>query len=255
VLTRNPDALAVARPFLDHLLRPGPRAGFDLWELTHGRSFHSENLRRRALRRAEQVATGVDDALARRCRVAHERCADERAAFVDPAGGWCSVLDPEPAWFAETTRLDVGVVGSALLAFTEGSGADGIDIEDPHLAATVARLEEHYAPRWPVNVAWQRAGNLGSGIGRFPEDANDGFGSTGGNPWPIATLWMAQYHFHRGNRELAEGYLEFVLAHVDTEAISEQIDAVSGEPRGARGLVWAHAELIITLLARGRQEG
>jgi hypothetical protein len=239
VLTLNPAALQLARPFLEHLLLPGPRIGFDLWELIRGRSFHAANLRRRALRLASSLATGVDEQLAERCRVT-----DERPAFIDPAGGWRHVLDPQPPWFRQTSRLDASILGSALLAFDHNN-----NINHPRLGETAKRLAAHYTARWPVNVAWRRAGNPGCGIGRFPEDANDGFGSTGGNPWPITTLWMAQYHFHRGERDLAEGYLRFVVTHVDADAISEQIDAVTGAPRGARGLAWAHAELVITLLA------
>ncbi|HEY3604618.1 MAG TPA: glycoside hydrolase family 15 protein [Sporichthyaceae bacterium] len=240
VLTLDPSALSIARPFLEQLLLPGPRKGFDLWELVEGRSFHAANLRRRALGLAASLAAGVDDELAARCRVV-----DERPTFVDPAGGWRHILDPFPTWFRHTSRLDASVLGSALLAHDD----DG-EIRHPQLRQTANRLVAHYATRWPVNVAWRRAGNQGGGIGRFPEDANDGYGSGGGNPWPIATLWLAQYHFHRGERDLAEGYLGFVLAHVDAEAISEQIDAATGEPRGARGLARAHAELVITLLLK-----
>lgn len=245
VLTLDPHALDVARPFLEHLLAPGPRIGFDLWELVQGRSFHATNLRRRALRLAARASVEVDEGLAERCVVT-----DERAAFADPAGGWRHVLDPVPAWFRETTRLDASVLGSALLGVDHAS-----EIAHPRLAQTAQRLEEHYARKWPVNVAWRRAGNAGAGIGRFPEDANDGFGSAGGNPWPIATLWMAQYHLRRGHPALAEGYLSFVVSHVDPDAISEQIDSVTGAPRGARGLVWAHAELIATLLDLSQPEG
>lgn len=244
ILTLDPAALETARPFIEHLLLPGPHTGYDLWELIQGRSFHAANLRRRALRLAARVATGVDDALALRCR-----SRDERPAFADPAGGWRHVLDPDPAWFRATTRLDVSVLASSLLARNDDDDED----HDPRLGETAQRLQAHYAERWPVNVAWRQTGNAGCGIGRFPEDANDGYGSTGGNPWPIATLWMAQHHFHRGDLELAEGYLKFVVTHVDPVTISEQIDATTGAPRGARGLVWAHAELVVTLLARARR--
>ena len=227
VLTIDPQALAVARPFVEQLLGPGARTGYDLWELTRGRSFHAANLRRRALRLVARLSDG-------------EGAEPELLDFDDGHGGWVHVLDPEPAWFARTSRLDVSVLGSALLAYEPG------DLDDPRLHRTVERLEEHYRDRWPINASWQAAGRPGGGIGRFPEDGNDGLGSTGGNPWPVATLWLAQYHLHRGDQATALGYLDFVVCR---DALAEQIDGDTGAPRGARDLAWTHAELVVTLLA------
>ena len=266
-VVENPrSALAVAKPFLDHLLTLEPHhAGFDLWELTVGTSFHAVNLARRALRRAADVGTVAEDADATSYRAAAERLAFQLNAFRDPGlGGLVHTQGPQPPWFGATTRLDMSVIGSTLLGYDVTD--DVLNVDDRDMAATMRRLEDHFATRWGVNAAWQLAGRVGGGIGRFPEDCNDGIGSTRGSPWPVTTLWAAQYHLRRAqrcahlastdpayqDREIANGlaYLDFVLAHVDVTAISEQIDGVTGRARGASSLAWAHAELVTTLLAR-----
>lgn len=272
VLTLLPDprvALAVAQPFLAYLADGvARRPGFDLWELTVGRSFHAVNLGRRALRRAAQLAASVGDPAVAHYHGGAVRLADELRAFLDPAGGHLvAVRDPLPRWFAATSGLDISVPGSALLAYDVTD--DTANVDDPYLGASMQRLEGHFGRRWPVNAAWHAAGNLGAGLGRFPEDCNDGVATSHGNPWPVATLWAAQFHarclqraVHRGaatpvapaapaatHRELARGYLDFVLAHTDPARISEQIDADTGAGRGVELLAWAHAELVTTLLA------
>lgn len=204
-------AADAAAPFLEYLGR-GQEAGFDLWELTWGRSFHAANLARRAL---------------------HHDTASLDAFRQD--GRFVHVLDPQPPWFAATSRLDMSVLGSVLFAWDH----DDAFFDDPALLATLDAF------------------GAAPGVGRFPEDCNDGIGSSGGNPWPVTTLWAAQFHLRMaqrhprepGHRLRALRHLGFVLAHVDPLHIAEQIDAVTGAPRGARTLAWAHAELIITLLA------
>jgi hypothetical protein len=262
VLSVVPDiatALEVARPFLQHLVAPR-QAGFDCWELTVGTTFHEVNLARRALRLgarlAEAAGRGAEAAVYVEAAAHHTQ---RLAAFRRPEGGLFHSLRPRPAWFGSTSRLDVSAVGSVLLGYDATDQIFGVD--DPDLVATVDRLEAHFSSRWPVNAAWRQAGRLGGGIGRFPEDCNDGVGSTGGNPWPVATLWASQYHLRRaerlpdaGHAEAASGYLSFALAHTDGAGMSEQVDATTGRPRGACPLAWGQAELVITLTA-SRQPG
>ena len=86
---------------------------------------------------------------------------------------------------------------------TGASSAETMAISNPLVApnqgssvsrlATMMALEDAFASRYRVNRDWRAGGNPAGGIGRFPEDANDGLGSTGGNPWPLATLWAAQF--------------------------------------------------------------
>jgi len=236
-------ALALARPFLDHLLVGDP-VGYDLWELVRGRCFHATNLCRRALSRAADRAELVDDPAAGRYAQEAARLAEQVAAFLDPVSGcYRASQEASPRWFRALSGLDMGAIGSDLLT-ADGPG-EGLD-----LGATLHALEQAFSDRWPVNEAWRRAGHLGLGMGRFPEDCNDGLGSTGGSPWPVTTLWAAQWHFLHGDRGVGQGHLDFVLAHVDPAELPEQIDGFTGRPRGARSLAWAHAELVTTLLVR-----
>ncbi len=239
-------ALWLARPFLDHVCgaarAPG---GYDLWELMEGRSFHATNLARRALARAAEVArlAGEDAEVYRATAVA---LGGRLAAFRDPASGCYLRGDGGGApWFRAISGLDMGSIGSALLGPDDPSG--------PDLSATLAALTSRYATRWAVNTRWRDSGRLGGGIGRFPEDCNDGTGSTGANPWPVTTLWAAQWHLRFGRRDLGLGYLDFVLAHVDAGAVPEQVDGRTGQARGAGPLGWAHAELVTAVLDRDRR--
>ena len=163
----------------------------------------------------------------------HFHAAHLRRRALIRAGISCPPL-PEPP-------LDAGAIGSTVLG-----GAR--DPDDLTLTSPVADRLLDLAQRWPVNTRWRLHHAHGAGIGRFPQDANDGLRSTGGGPWPVCTLWLAQHYRARGLHAASAGLLAFTLAHVDPTGISEQIHPDTGQPRGARGLVWAHAELVTTLL-------
>jgi hypothetical protein len=265
-------ALAVAEPYLDHLASPAVRAAtFDVWEFSVGQPFHALNLARRALRAGVRTGQQIGHHAAPRWASEHDQLVDRLAAFDDQARGHLvSTLDAALPWMDLLSKLDAATVGSVLAVYDATD--DLFNVDDPRVEHTMAALERHFARRWPVNHAWRAAGRQGAGIGRFPEDTNDGLGSTGGNPWPIVTLWAAQFHLRSVQRRLhlgaslpigwrdervavARGYLDFVLAHVPADGMTEQIDACSGRPRGARRLAWAHAELAVTLLLMAEVAG
>lgn len=259
VVRRPREALTAAEPYLEFLVAD-TEPGFDLWELTEGRSFHAVNLARRALRRAERVADrhGEVTAAGRFARAAAARERELDAFRSRPGGGIFHVLEPEPAWFGVTSRLDASSIGSVLLSYDVQTP---FGVDDPDINATFDALARAFRDEWPINRGWAGKARRGFGVGRFPEDCNDGLGSTGGNPWPVATLWAAQFHLRRAayarahglsdaqDLALADGYLAFVLSCCGSESLPEQIDGVTGAPRGAGPLAWSHAELITTLLA------
>jgi hypothetical protein len=261
-------AYTVIKPYLEYLREDIAGASFDPWEFAVGEMYFDYNLARRALRRGARLAGSQgDDAAANAFREKAdelERALEEFKSANEqylPSGR--NFLQP---FIRAISHLDIDVVGSILTAYDVQD--DLCNVDDPLVVQTMKALERVCAERWPVNVAWQKAGHAGMGVGRFPEDANDGIGSTGGNPWTFATLWAAQYYLRLLQRrdflgavdpdgrqradllERADGYLQFVLSHVPPDALTEQIDGQTGKPRGTKNLAWAQAALIQTLLLR-----
>lgn len=267
-------AHAICTPYLaylrDHIVGPT----FDPWEFAVGDIFNDDNLARRALRKGAALARSQGDGAAAKGYDAkadeiERMLADTQAASPrstrHPDHGYISAgreyLQP---WMGAISGLDVDVVGSVLDAYDVEDVV--LNVDDPRIAHTMEALEAVFADRWPVNIAWSETGYRGMGIGRFPEDTNDGKGSTGGNPWTFTTLWAAEYclrsiqrHDFLGHRDparradllaKADGYLAFVLHHGSPDSLTEQIDGQTGKPRGAKQLAWAQAELIHALLIR-----
>lgn len=256
----------VCKPYLDYLEGiPAHGLTFDPWEFSVGEIFYATYLTCRALHVGVRLATAVADTAACQ-RYSHKELElqrDVEALYDNERGSFVAGQSLVIPWMDALTKIDSAVIGSIVCAYDPSN--TWLDVDDPRVIATVTAIERACEARWPVNVAWRAAGNLGMGIGRFPEDMNDGIGSTGGNPWTVTTLWMAQYYLRRAQRlgpestnsgqfqrlvNQADGYLSFVLHHVPAGRVSEQIDGSTGHPRGMAPLGWAHGELAVTLMLR-----
>lgn len=70
-----------------------------------------------------------------------------------------------------------------------------------------------------------------------------------GNPWFVATLWLAQSYIKRDRKDEAKALIDWTLKHcLPSGVLAEQIEPTTGAPIGVAPLVWSHAELIRTLL-------
>lgn len=262
-------ALELAKPYLELLISLASGAPtYDQWEFAAGRIFSTENLVRRALRRAYILALEARDfSLADTYGGATSQVELQLPGFFDSAEGYIRAgRDYFNPSLSAMSGLDFGTIGSVLVAYDVTD--DFMNVDDLRVVRTLEALEAEFADRWPVNRRWKALGEEGFGVGRFPEDTNDGTGSTGGNPWVCATLWAAQYYlrliqrvaYRHGDLDKdysknqllarAEGYLRFVLTHMGSRTVAEQVDGQTGLPRGATELSWANAELINTLLIR-----
>jgi glucoamylase len=82
------------------------------------------------------------------------------------------------------------------------------------------------------------------GIGRYPFDQY-----YGGNPWILATLWMALYNEKLGEFDKARADIEWVINHkTEADMLSEQIDKQTAAPISAVPLAWSHAFFILSVL-------
>ena len=69
-----------------------------------------------------------------------------------------------------------------------------------------------------------------------------------GNPWVIATLWMALYYIELKETKKAKECFDFVVKTATKHGfLSEQIDNVKLQPAWVIGLAWSHAMFIIVL--------
>ena len=70
----------------------------------------------------------------------------------------------------------------------------------------------------------------------------------GGNPWVIATLWMALYYIEKGENQKALECFEFVINTAGEHGfLAEQIDNVTLKPKWVIGLSWSHAMFVLVL--------
>lgn len=74
-----------------------------------------------------------------------------------------------------------------------------------------------------------------------------------GNPWFITTLWLAQYHIARAEKESdlekVKEWLSWTTKHsLPSGVLSEQLDPHTGEQISAAPLAWSHAEFVITII-------
>ncbi len=196
---------AQIRAALGYLLTPeGQGPCFDAWEFVYGHILNALLLKRKAFRAGAHLAallTEQDDL--RRWQDEARRLEAEIEPFIDARRGYLvSSHQPANPWFETLSGLDAATLAAILTNWD--SSDDFLNLTHPAMMGTVLALEDAFAPLYAVNRAWQAGGHAGMGWGRFPEDANDGLGSTGGNPWPLATLWAAQYCY-RLARKLATG--------------------------------------------------
>ncbi len=69
-----------------------------------------------------------------------------------------------------------------------------------------------------------------------------------GNPWVIATLWLANYYLDKGEKSVAKKCLEFVVKTATPHGfLAEQIDNRTLKPAWVIGLGWSHALFVITM--------
>jgi len=85
-----------------------------------------------------------------------------------------------------------------------------------------------------------------SEVGGIKRYYNDNY--IGGNPWIIATLWLALYLIKAGKIEKAKEYFYWAVKHrTKLDFLPEQIDKNTGEAAWVIPLTWSHAMFIIVL--------
>lgn len=217
----------------DHLVdMHDPRTGLlsrsrDLWELETGGSWTYAN--------ASAVA-GLE---------ASARIATELGHTAD-ATRWQGQADGLRAAMHERLITDAGYWGRGykkgrlderLEVANLALGAGGFEIVDD-TSAPMARLGDE---------VWARLGTPGGGVRRYEGDKY-----YGGQPWPVAAVWLGLHRVARGQRGEAEALFDVMTQQAYATGaltLGEQFDETRQRWLSATALVWSEAAYIRLALA------
>jgi len=139
--------------------------------------------------------------------------------------------------------LDISMAGIFLFGM--------LPADDPRVVATMTALEERL---------WVRSA-IG-GIARYENDyyfqqSND-IAAIPGNPWFVATLWVAEYHVAKSRTladlERAQALLEWCATKaLPSGVLAEQVSPLTGDPLSVSPLTWSHAGYVAAIQRYARR--
>jgi glucoamylase len=188
---------SVVKADLEYVARYWRESGFDLWEEVQGLHFFTAMVQLRALREGAVLANAFADFGAARWYAGQAAALEDlvRQFWSQDKGHIVATLD------SERSGLDCGV----LLGSLHGSTSESAGPFPPHsdeILLSLLGLVRDQRRRFPINsvpISPHAAASsdddlAGVGIGRYPEDVYDGYGSSpaGGNPWFLCTATVAE---------------------------------------------------------------
>jgi GH15 family glucan-1,4-alpha-glucosidase len=212
-----------------------PHASYDLWEEKFLTSTYTVCVVIAALEAASRLATIIDQPAD---SIKWQKTADALKVSLD------MLYNQDLGYFVKGYLLqeDGSVVFDNTLDISNLYGPymySGIDLNDPRLLSTVAKIETRLLNVTPIG-----------GVVRYENDPY--FLSKHkytGNPWIICTLWLAQYYATINKMDEAKKLLDWSLARkMVSGALSEQFDPETGMALSVTPLVWSHAEMVNTIL-------
>jgi glucoamylase len=222
---------------------------FDIWEEESGLHYYTLCVSAAALRDGAGWLDGVgESALARSYRAE----ADIIHRILD--GYWLPVEGHYrsrvlASGARSTKELDIAVILAAIHALGDGPVHS---VRDPHMHATLQRLESLFDAAYAINQ--DRAARRGPAMGRYKGDVY-----FSGGAYYFSTLGAAEFCFlaaaysDEASAWIARGdaFLETVRAYTPANGeLSEQFDQRTGAQTSARHLAWSYAAFISCVVAR-----
>jgi len=208
-----------------------PKPSYDLWEEKYLTTTYSTSITYASLLAASELADAAgdaDDAL--RWRTAAEAMLDAAGKFYSHEAGHLIkgyLAEGDDTTFDTTLDLS-SLYGAYMFGLFDHDSKEVTDTRQ-HILDTLSGSEGLSYPRY-TNDMYNR-------IADRP------------NPWPICSLWMAQYAHGQGDDVRAEALIAFVETKtIHTGILPEQIHPDTGAPISVAPLVWSHAEYVSTLL-------
>ncbi|KAG1469674.1 hypothetical protein G6F56_003118 [Rhizopus delemar] len=170
---------------LEYTMRIWEEPCFDLWEEINGVHFYTLMAMRRAL------LDGFEFLGHENYRSAASRIQDRIETFWSSGENYIRVTQDVKKGQDKPTGLDVSVL---IAINTFSSTKDGfLTPSSDKVLATAVAIENSFSSVFPINENLQS--DLGTAIGRYPEDVYDGYGTSIGNPWFLATAAYVELYY------------------------------------------------------------
>ncbi len=222
---------------------------FDIWEEESGQHYYTLCVSAAALREgADWLDVADEPALAG----AYRTEADLILRVLD--GYWL----PEAGHYRSrvlasgkqsTKELDIAVILAAIHALGDGLTHT---VRDPHMHATLQRLEDLFDSAYPINGG--RPAERAPAMGRYSGDVY-----FSGGAYYFSTLGAAEFCYRAAARDprasawirKGDAFLETVRRYTpESGELSEQFDQRTGAQTSAKHLAWSYAAFISCLAAR-----
>jgi glucoamylase len=215
-----------------------PLPSHDLWEERWGVHTFTVAAVIAGLRAAAQMSDGFGEvARAARYRAGADRMLEAaRVILWNPAEQrFARMAAPGPSGYVLDMTIDSSLFG--LIEF------DVLAADDPQAESTFTQVEDRLLVRTEIG-----------GLARYENDAywqveRSDLRKVPGNPWFIATLWLARYHLRRARSagDLARGFelIEWAAKHaLPSGTMAEQLHPYTGAPLSVSPLTWSQAAYV-----------
>lgn len=191
----------IVKPDLDYVIAHWAAEAFDLWEEINALHFFNSLTMLRALAEGRRFATevGESDAFIDALSTTFDSL---KSLVTDPSTGFAPetllhiVETPKVKQLGIRGGLDAATLLAALHSHEIGrpeTETIPFDVDDHRILNTLLYMVSDMKYRYPINnVNSLIQQNGGIGLGRYPEDLYDGYGTSEGNPWFIATASAAE---------------------------------------------------------------
>src|SRR5437879_6054519 len=215
-----------------------PAPSFDLWEERRGIHAFTTAAVWAGLTAARNFAVAFGQhELAKRYAVAAQEIRDAALIHLWDAdrGRFVRTVNVLPdGTIVKDATIDISLAGIFLFGLLPAS--------DDRIRSTMRAIEDRLSVKTPVG-----------GIARYENDyyfqVSSDIASVPGNPWFVATLWLAEHLIaiaeKPGDLDRPRAYLDWCASRaLPSGVMSEQVHPYTGEPLSVSPLTWSHAAFV-----------
>lgn len=249
-------AHTVVKADLEYVSHHWQDSSFDLWEEVRGDHFYTRMVQRKALIVGARLADRLGDHMAASWYRSQAQALEQKISQHWNSGKQRIDATHNRVEGADYkySNLDIAVI----LAVLHGAEGSFFSVADPRVHATFEKLLEEFSRIYHIN---QRYPDLGTAVGRYPEDLYAGTHFNAGNPWVLATMAAAEFCYKKGMTsrardaqawlERGDEFVQRTQFHSYPDgSLSEQFDRYTGFMTSASDLTWSYSAVVTAAWAR-----